>query len=76
MEDEFVSITEAASALTEDVGQTIKPRQISALLYDRELRTDYCPKIGNRHVIAREYLPEIVRVMRRKGWLRREEAAR
>jgi len=72
---QFLSITEAADELTEQTGQPVKPRQISALLYDRELRADYCPKIGHRHVIMEDYLPEIARIMRRKGWLRREVAS-
>ena len=72
---DYLSITEAADEITEQEGQTVKPRHISTLLYDQELHTGYCPKIGNRHVIAREYLPELIRILRRKGWIRRTEAA-
>ena len=68
MSEEWLSITDAAREVTSMLGQLVRPRDISNLLYDRELREDFCPKIGNRHVVSRAYVPEIARILRRKGW--------
>ena len=70
---DYLSITEAADAVTQQTGSPVKPRDISKLLYDRELHSGYCPKIGTRHVIAREYLPQLISILRRKGWVRHLE---
>ena len=58
-------VSEAARELTEVLGEQVKPRDISQLFYDRELRDDLCPIIGGRRLIPRDYLPEIVRALRR-----------
>jgi hypothetical protein len=72
MTAEFLSVGQAADRLSVGLGQTVKPRQLSALLYDRELRDDFCPLVGGRRLIDPEYLSEIARVLRRKGWVRRD----
>ena len=70
MRSEFYSISEVADVLTTQLGQTIRPQQISNLLYHRELDEKLCPRIGNRHVVDRSYLPGLIRVLQRKGWVR------
>jgi len=46
MSTEYMSIGEAADELTRELGQTIRPRWITDLFYDRELRDDLCPIVG------------------------------
>jgi hypothetical protein len=70
---ELLSVGEAAAVLSDELGQPVKPRWISTLAYDRELRADYCPMIGGRRLIERSYLPEVARALRRRGWLGRAE---
>jgi hypothetical protein len=72
---DFVSVGQAAEQLTQLAGELVKPSQISLLLYHKELQEKYCPRIGHAHVIARSYLPEILRIMRRKGWINWEPVA-
>lgn len=73
MRREFLSVGEAAAALSEELGQPVKPRWISTLAYDQELRADFCPLIGGRRLIERGYLPEVARALRRRGWISRTE---
>jgi len=73
---DLLSVGEAANELTAELGETVRPRWISTLCCDKELREDRCPLIGGRRLIARGYLPEIVRALRRRGWIgRRQEPA-
>ena len=69
---EHLSVGQAARALEEKVGETIRPTRISSLLYNRELNEKYCPRIGHAHLIQADYLPELERIMRRRGWIGRE----
>ena len=71
MTTNFLSVSETADELSVQLGQPVKPRWISTLLYDKELRDEFCPMIGGRRLIDREYLGEVARVLRRKGWIKR-----
>jgi hypothetical protein len=70
MTTDLLSVGEAAAVLSSELGQPVRPRWISTLAYDRELRDDYCPMIGGRRLILRSYLPEVARALRRRGWIR------
>lgn len=70
MEVDLLSVGEAAAVLSAELGETVKPRWITTLAYDQELRDDYCPMIGGRRLIMRSYLPEVARALRRRGWVR------
>ncbi len=68
MEDiNLLSVGEAASLLSAELGEPVQPRWITRLLYDRQLREDYCPMVGGRRLIRREYLPEVARALRLHG---------
>ena len=71
----YLSVGGAADALTETCGQTIRPRWITDLFYQRELRDDLCPIIGGRRLIPRDYLPMIAMALRRHGWIEQTERA-
>jgi excisionase family DNA binding protein len=60
---EFLSVSEAARQLG------AKPKTISDLLYQRELRDDLCPIVGGRRLIPRSYLPVIRQVLIERGLL-------
>ena len=67
---EFLSVSDAARELSEEVGVDILPRDISRLFYDRQLRDDLCPIIGGRRVIPRGYLQVILMALRRHNLIR------
>jgi len=58
---DYLSVSDAARELG------AKPKQISDLLYQRELRDDICPIVGGRRLIPRSYLPIILRELVRRG---------
>lgn len=60
---DFMSVSEVAR----DIGA--KPKQISDLLYQRELRDDLCPIVGGRRLIPRGYLPTIRQTLIERGLL-------
>ncbi len=72
---EFLSVGEAAEELSRQFTQPVLPHRLSNLIYFGKLRSDLCPKIGGRRFIARAYLGEIARVLRRAGMVERREAA-
>ncbi|MBD3291352.1 MAG: hypothetical protein GF393_00400 [Armatimonadia bacterium] len=57
----YVSVSEAARRLD------ARPRDISDLLYRRQLSDDRCPLVGNRRLIPEDYLDVIAMVLRRTG---------
>ena len=67
---DVLNVSEAARELTEILGENVRPRDISALFYDRALRDDLCPIVGNRRMIPRDYLTQIEWALRRAGKLR------
>jgi hypothetical protein len=60
---EFLSVSEVARQLR------TKPKTISDLLYQRELRDDLCPIVGGRRLIPRSYLHVIRQVLIGRGLL-------
>jgi len=72
---ETLSVSQAARRLSEELGRDIRPRDISLLFYHRELRDDLAPIVNGRRAIQPVLLPEIVRGLRRHGWLRRTRRA-
>ncbi len=68
---EFLTVSEAARELEAVVDGTVRPRDISTLFYQRELRDDLCPIMGGRRLIPRSYLNVIAMVLRQKGLVKR-----
>ena len=60
---DFLSVSEVARVLG------TKPKAISDLLYQRELRDDLCPIVGGRRLIPRTHLPTIRQALIERGWL-------
>jgi hypothetical protein len=60
---DFLSVSEVARQLG------TKPKTISDLLYQRDLRDDLCPIVGGRRLIPRSYLPTIRQVLIERGLL-------
>jgi hypothetical protein len=60
---EFLSVSEVARQLG------VKPKAISDLLYQRELRDDLCPIVGGRRLIPRNCLTTIREVLIERGLL-------
>jgi hypothetical protein len=63
---DFLSVSEAARQIG------AKPKTISDLLYQRELRDDLCPIVGGRRLIPRSYLAVIRQVLIERGLLEAE----
>ncbi len=70
MTADLLSVGGAADELSEQLGQTVRPKWITALFYDKELRGDLCPIIGGRRLIPRDYLPAIATALRQHGWVK------
>jgi hypothetical protein len=65
-----MSVSRCADLIQERFGVAVKPRDISRMFYDRELRTDLCPVESGRRTIPEDYVPVIVAALRRRGKLR------
>lgn len=46
-----------------------RPRDISALFYDRTLSDAVCPVVNHRRRIPEEYIPRIEAALRERGFL-------
>ena len=64
---EYLSVSEAARKFG------AKPKQISDLLYHRVLRDDLCPIVGGRRLIPRSYLPKVLDVLIKQGFVEPSE---
>ncbi len=60
---QYLSVSEAARELG------AKPKHISDLLYQRELRDDLCPVVGGRRLIPHAYLPKVYELLVNRGFL-------
>jgi hypothetical protein len=58
---EMLSVSEASRLLGAN------PRDVSDLLYRRELRDDLCPVVAGRRLIPRAYVEQIRRALRLHG---------
>ncbi len=65
---DYLSVSDAARELG------AKPKHISDLLYQRELRDDLCPIVAGRRLIPRSYLPEILKALIKRGMVQAHEA--
>ncbi len=72
---QLYSVSIVARKLCNEWGIKVRPRTISDLFYARELDDDRCPIVGGRRLIDDEYLPEIARLLRRKGWISQSREA-
>jgi hypothetical protein len=70
---EQLTVTDAASQLSALVGVTVRPRDISHLLYKRVLDVTRCPLVGDRRMIPRDYLPTVLVVLRMRGLIDPDE---
>jgi len=65
----YLTVSDVARELGGRFGVVIRPRDVSDLFYTRVLEDASCPILGGRRVIAREFLPEIERVLLERGIL-------
>jgi hypothetical protein len=70
---EHLTATHAASELSAQAGVTVRPRDISDLLYKRILDVNRCPIVGDRRMIPRDYLPTVLEVLRDRGLISQSE---
>jgi hypothetical protein len=63
------SVSDAAREISRRAGQTVPPRLISDLFYQRRLDDQRCPIVGRFRLISEDYLPEIEGVLRDEGLL-------
>ena len=64
-----ITVSDVTRKLREEFGVDVPPRSISDLFYSRELDDRQCPVVGGRRLIPTSYLPTIVQVVRKRGWL-------
>jgi hypothetical protein len=64
---EFVSVSEVARQIG------VRPKAISDLFYQRELRDDICPVVGGRRLIPHSYVATIRQVLAERGQLEERE---
>lgn len=72
MAADVLSVSDAARELSQELREEVRPRDISRLFYERDLRDDLCPIVSGRRVIRRDYLSMVVMAMRRRGWIRQQ----
>jgi len=61
---QYLTVSEVARPLG------VRPKDISDLFYQRELSDDTCPVVGGRRLIPPDYVPAIVKALRKKGFLK------
>ncbi|MEM9354446.1 MAG: hypothetical protein AAGA92_15680 [Planctomycetota bacterium] len=64
-----MTVGQAADAISEEVGQAVSPRDLTAILYQRRVRVELFPNVGGRRLIDPQYLPLLVQALRRAGKL-------
>lgn len=65
----ILTVSGVSAAIHEKFGLRVSPRLITAWFYTNVLRSDICPIHCGRRAIPASYLPEIVRVLQRRGKL-------
>lgn len=60
-QEKFYGVSEAARLMNS------KPRDLTNLFYNRQLRDDLCPLVSGRRVIPESYLKNIAMELRRGG---------
>ena len=66
---DLLTVSDAARELSDRLATVVRPRDISTLFYQRELRDDLCRILGGRRLIPSSYLPMVEMALRRHGWL-------
>ena len=61
---DLLSVSDAARELSAQLGQAVRPRDITLLFYHRVLPDDLAPIVSGRRLIDNNHLPEIARVLR------------
>ena len=64
---EDLIVSEAARTLSYQLGEVVRPRDITELFYRRVLDDGRCPIVGGRRLIPRDFLPAIVVALRGRG---------
>lgn len=70
----YMIVSEVARAIQGATGESVNPRDISTLFYQRALRDDLCPIVGGRRMVPADYVPQVENALRRAGKLPRREA--
>ena len=74
--DDHLTIAESSRAISAQAGCEVSPRILSDLFYRRILDVERCPICGDRRLIPRDYLPEILAVLRERGLIVSKERQR
>lgn len=61
---ETLIVSEAARTLSAQMGEVVRPRDISELFYRRRLEDERCPIVGGRRLIPRDYLSTIASALK------------
>jgi hypothetical protein len=64
---DVMTVGDVAQVLCSEHGADVTPRQVSDLLYRREIPIERCPIVGGRRLIPREMVPTILAALRRRG---------
>lgn len=64
-----MSVSRVAQVISERFGYNVRPRDISLLIYDREINVDHCPIEAGRRMIPESLIPQVVSALRRRGKL-------
>lgn len=67
----ILSVSGVAKLIASETGHMVRPRDITLLFYNGELRDDLCPIVGGRRVIPESYVAQIETALRRSGKLRK-----
>lgn len=68
-ETEYLTVGAAAKKITEMVGVTLTPTRLSDAFYKSQIDGQFGPIVGGRRLIARDFLPSIISILRRRGIL-------
>lgn len=66
----IVGVGDLAREISEEFGVMILPKVVSDLFYFGHCNTTYCPVIGGRRLIPRDYKEQVVWALRRTGKLK------
>jgi hypothetical protein len=63
----YMTVSEAAQELGEQLGIEVNPRLISDLMYQRKLDIRNCQVVGGHRLIPRDFLPAILAALQERG---------
>lgn len=73
--EKCLTVSEAARVLGAKHGIVIAPKILTDLFYRRDLDDSDCPIVGGRRLIPADYMAVLESVLRRRGYLSRDDAA-